>query len=137
MRVIKGKIFLCSVIGGCRGNTRTTSASNYFQTLRIERALSHELLGNSPTHTFFPRLPASPPSPSPPATIFVSPKTTLSREPHPSVLIIDDSRHGDRFHVRMYAKPEKKERGWKKKKREEGNEDAEGSINSFQESMWM
>jgi len=39
MRVIKGKIFLCPVIGGCRGNTRATSASNYFQTLRIERAL--------------------------------------------------------------------------------------------------
>ena len=39
MRDIKGKIFLCPLIGGCRGNTRATSASNYFQTLRIERAL--------------------------------------------------------------------------------------------------
>lgn len=39
MRDIKGKIFLCPLIGGCRGNTRATSTSNYFQTLRIERAL--------------------------------------------------------------------------------------------------
>lgn len=66
MRDIKGKIFLCPLIGGCRGNTRATSASNYFQTLRIERALPRAT-GIAPAHTFFrPRPPRRPPpSPAP------------------------------------------------------------------------
>lgn len=51
IRDIKGKIFLCPLIGGCRGNTRATSASNYFQTLRIERALPRA--GGIAQHTHF------------------------------------------------------------------------------------
>lgn len=74
MRVIKGKIFLCPLIGGCRGNTRATSASNYFQTLRIERALPRTagIARHTHTHmractyqlshTFFRISRASPPS---------------------------------------------------------------------------
>lgn len=66
MRVIKGKIFLCPLIGGCRGNTRATSASNYFQTLRIERALPRAAGIARHTHThhlhtytyIFPYLPS-------------------------------------------------------------------------------
>jgi len=74
---IKGKIFLCPVIGGCHSNTRATSASNYFQTLRIERAPPASRR-NSPTHThIFPYLPVAlshlyhSPTSSPP--IFLSP----------------------------------------------------------------
>lgn len=58
MRVIKGKIFLCPAIGGCRGNTRATSASNYFQTLRIERALLRT--ARIARHTHFSRISPSP-----------------------------------------------------------------------------
>lgn len=57
MRVIKGKIFLCPAIGGCRGNTRATSASNYFQTLRIERALLRT--ARIARHTHFSRISVS------------------------------------------------------------------------------
>lgn len=54
MCVIKGKIFLCPAIGGCHGNTQATSASNYFQTLRIERALLRT--ARIAQHTHFSRI---------------------------------------------------------------------------------
>lgn len=106
-RVIKGKIFLCPVIGGCRGNTRATSASNYFQTLRIERAPLHRAVVGIARHTHFSvspdRVPPfhrpillgfSPiPLPSSPfavATTFVSLPPTLVAPSSPSrVLIVD------------------------------------------------
>lgn len=78
MRVIKGKIFLCPAIGGCRGNTRATSASNYFQTLRIERALLRT--ARIARHTHFSRISRSP-CPRYPTTIFVSPRFVFPSSP--------------------------------------------------------
>lgn len=80
MRVIKGKIFLCPAIGGCRGNTRATSASNYFQTLRIERALLRT--ARIARHTHFSRISRSP-CPRYPTTIFVSPRFVFPSSPFP------------------------------------------------------
>lgn len=79
MCVIKGKIFLCPAIGGCHGNTQATSASNYFQTLRIERALLRT--ARIAQHTHFSRISRSP-CPHYPTTIFVSPP--FSPFPFPS-----------------------------------------------------
>jgi len=95
---IKGKIFLCPVIGGCRGNTRATSTSNYFQTLRIERAPPPSRQNSSTythTHThahIFPYLPVAlllpyhPPIYSPP-TFLSSPPSTGNHLRSPPLLV--------------------------------------------------
>lgn len=89
MRVIKGKIFLCPAIGGCRGNTRATSASNYFQTLRIERALLRT--ARIAPHTHFSRISRSP-CPHYPTTIFVFPVLAPSAPSSFSRVLIVDGR---------------------------------------------
>lgn len=126
MRVIKGKIFLCPVIGGCRGNTRATSASNYFQTLRIERALPRT--AGIARHIHF--------SVSPglsrrhhPATIFVSSGPPFYIIFVFCVLIVDGRE--DRLYVRIRTRyvwerkgkeRSKGRKGWKKKRRERKRE---------------
>lgn len=124
MRVIKGKIFLCPVIGGCRGNTRATSASNYFQTLRIERALPRAGIAR---HIHFS---VSPTSPSSNHLRFF--RSTLLRHPHFQCVefceCFDDWDTKIDFTYIICVKKKKKERGaeeecgrvWKKKKRERG-----------------